>query len=139
MPSGQVLMSTDVIAGAVQALQPYMIETLGAFVAAPSLSGAEQPAADFLEGVLVDMGLDCERILREDARGTAALFVRLRPGRRPPQPPGPPPAAAGRGEGPVDPLQRSPGRGPDGAALGPAPRSAPWSSTAGCTAAAPAT
>src|SRR2546426_4973836 len=44
-------------------LAPYMTQTLSAFVAAPSLSGAEQPAAEFLEPALQDLGLDSERIV----------------------------------------------------------------------------
>ncbi|WP_017762275.1 ArgE/DapE family deacylase [Pseudacidovorax intermedius] len=53
----------DQLRDAAQALTPWMIDTLSAFVAAPSPSGAEQPAADFLEGLMQDMGLDCERIV----------------------------------------------------------------------------
>lgn len=55
--------STDDIKTAIAALEPYMIETLSGFVAAPSISGSEEPAAVFLEQALTDMGLDSERIL----------------------------------------------------------------------------
>ncbi|UUZ66735.1 ArgE/DapE family deacylase [Polaromonas sp. P2-4] len=44
-------------------LAPYMTQTLSAFVAAQSPSGAEQPAAEFLEQTLLDLGLDSERIV----------------------------------------------------------------------------
>jgi len=50
------------IAEAVQAQLPYMLETLSAFVAAASPSGAEQPAATFMEGALQALGLESERI-----------------------------------------------------------------------------
>jgi acetylornithine deacetylase len=47
---------------AVQALEPYMIETLSRFVAAASPSGQEQPAALVMEALLSDLGLASERI-----------------------------------------------------------------------------
>lgn len=47
---------------AVDALVPWMTETLSGFVAARSPSGAEQPAADFLEQVFAGLGLESERI-----------------------------------------------------------------------------
>lgn len=53
---------------AVAQLDAHMIDTLSAFVAAPSPSGAEQPAADFLEARLQAMGLDCERIVLDSAQ-----------------------------------------------------------------------
>jgi acetylornithine deacetylase len=40
-----------------------MTQTLSAFVAAQSPSGAEQPAAEFLEQTLLGLGLDSERIV----------------------------------------------------------------------------
>ena len=55
-------MSTDVIAGAVQALQPYMTEALGGLVAAASPSGGETPAAVVAEELLSALGLASERI-----------------------------------------------------------------------------
>ena len=48
---------------AVQAQRPYMVDSLSAFVAAASLSGAEQPAAIFMERALAELGLASERIL----------------------------------------------------------------------------
>ncbi len=53
---------------AVAAIEPWMVATLGEFVAAASPSGAEQPAADFLESVLTGLGLDCERIPLDSSR-----------------------------------------------------------------------
>lgn len=53
---------------AVAQLDAEMIDTLSAFVAARSPSGAEQPAADFLEAQLQQMGLDCERIVLDSDR-----------------------------------------------------------------------
>ena len=44
-------------------LLPWMTDTLSGFVAAASPSGAEQPAAEFLEGVFDQLGLESERIL----------------------------------------------------------------------------
>lgn len=58
----------DRIRAAVDGLEPWMIETLSGFVAAASPSGAEQPAADFLEGVFAELGLDCERLRLETAQ-----------------------------------------------------------------------
>jgi len=46
----------------IERLSPRMTQTLSDFVAAPSLSGAEQPAAAFFEGALADLGLASERI-----------------------------------------------------------------------------
>ncbi|MDB5818075.1 MAG: acetylornithine deacetylase or succinyl-diaminopimelate desuccinylase [Rhizobacter sp.] len=43
-------------------LLPRMTQLLADFVAAPSQSGAEQPATEFLERTLIDMGLEPERI-----------------------------------------------------------------------------
>jgi acetylornithine deacetylase len=50
------------IAAAVQAQLPYMIEALSEFVAARSPSGDEQPAVDFMEKALAELGLASERI-----------------------------------------------------------------------------
>lgn len=52
---------------AVARLDREMIETLSAFVAARSLSGAEQAAADFFEDQLRALDLDCERIVLDSA------------------------------------------------------------------------
>lgn len=48
---------------AVQALEPYMIETLTRFVAAASPSGDEQPASLVMEEALSELGLTYERIV----------------------------------------------------------------------------
>ena len=48
-------------------LEPWMADTLGAFVAARSPSGAEQPAAVFLEQALHELGLDAERIVLDSS------------------------------------------------------------------------
>ncbi|MBY4947302.1 ArgE/DapE family deacylase [Cupriavidus respiraculi] len=72
--SQRQLTTTD-IADAVRALLPYMTETLSGFVAAASPSGQEQPAADFIEAALRDLGLESERIhLRADAIRDLPLF-----------------------------------------------------------------
>lgn len=60
-------LTTQALADAVAALQPWMIDTLGALVAAPSLSGAEQPAVDVFEQQLRDLGLAPERIAQDSA------------------------------------------------------------------------
>ena len=52
---------------AVEDLQDDMVGMLSRFVAAVSLSGAEQSAADFFEGQLQAMGLDCERIVLDSS------------------------------------------------------------------------
>ncbi|MDQ2779141.1 MAG: ArgE/DapE family deacylase [Pseudomonadota bacterium] len=54
---------TDALRAVVDELLPWMTETLSTFVAARSPSGAEEPAADFLEGVFESFGLESERIL----------------------------------------------------------------------------
>lgn len=59
--------STPTLAAAVAALQPWMVDTLSALVAAPSLSGAEQPAVDLFERCLLDLGLQPERIAQDSA------------------------------------------------------------------------
>jgi acetylornithine deacetylase len=55
-------LEADRIAEAVRAQLPYMVENLTRFVAAASPSGAEQPAADYMEGALQALGLSSERI-----------------------------------------------------------------------------
>lgn len=54
--------TTAELSQAVRELLPYMVETLSGFVAAKSPSGEEQPAADFIEGALAELGLASERI-----------------------------------------------------------------------------
>ncbi len=54
--------STAGLLSVLDRLTPWMIDTLSAFVAAQSPSGAEQPAAEFLERLLAGLGMDCERI-----------------------------------------------------------------------------
>jgi len=61
-------LATQSLAEAVRALTPYMVETLSGFVAAKSPSGAEQPAVDFLEGALRDLGLTSEHIMLNTAQ-----------------------------------------------------------------------
>lgn len=58
--------STAEIIQAIEALEPYMIRTLSDFVAAESPSGAEEPAAQFLEGALAELALDTERIMLDN-------------------------------------------------------------------------
>ena len=50
------------IAAAVRAQQTDMVRTLNGFVRAVSPSGAEQPAAEFMEEALLAIGLSCDRI-----------------------------------------------------------------------------
>lgn len=50
---------------AVNSLEPYMVQFLSSFVAAQSPSGAEQPAATFLEQIFQALGLECERIMQD--------------------------------------------------------------------------
>jgi acetylornithine deacetylase len=50
------------IRAAIEALRPYMVETLTGFVACPSFSGEEHGAAVFMEGELEALGLACRRI-----------------------------------------------------------------------------
>jgi acetylornithine deacetylase len=52
----------DHIAQAVRAQLAYMVQSLSGFVAAASPSGTEQPAVDFMESALRELGLVCERI-----------------------------------------------------------------------------
>lgn len=58
---------TATLARAVQALQPYLLRSLSDLVAAPSPSGAEQPAVAVFERQLAELGLEAERI-RLDSR-----------------------------------------------------------------------
>lgn len=68
-------LTTDAIAAAVRALEPYMVRTLSDFVAAPSPSGQEQPAVAFMEGALRELGLASEHIyLRSEALKDLPLF-----------------------------------------------------------------
>jgi len=62
------LPSTETLASAVAALDGWMIDTLGALVAAPSPSGAEQPAVAVFEQCLLDLGLASERIVLDQTR-----------------------------------------------------------------------
>ena len=63
------------IAAAVQAQHPYMVQTLCDFVRAASPSGAEQPATEFMERALQELGLESQRIvLRADALKSLALY-----------------------------------------------------------------
>lgn len=56
------------LADAVERLAPWTARTLADFVAARSPSGAEEPAADFLERLLRRIGLDTERILQDSEK-----------------------------------------------------------------------
>ncbi len=60
-------LSGHALDAALDRLMPRMTETLARFVAAPSLSGQEQPATRFLEQTLADMGLAPERILLDSS------------------------------------------------------------------------
>ena len=60
-------LSGSALDAALDRLMPRMTETLARFVAAPSLSGQEQPATRFLEQTLADMGLAPERILLDSS------------------------------------------------------------------------
>ncbi|WP_454763992.1 ArgE/DapE family deacylase [Cupriavidus campinensis] len=68
LPADSPTLTTQTIADAVRALTPYMVETLSDFVAAKSPSGNEQPAVDFMEGALRDLGLASERIVLNTAQ-----------------------------------------------------------------------
>lgn len=69
------VLSTEQIGSAVRALTADMVEMLSAFVAVPSPSGQEQPAAAFMETALHDLGLQSERIyLNSSALETLPLF-----------------------------------------------------------------
>lgn len=64
------------IIAAIDALEPYMIKTLSGFVAAESPSGAEEPAAEFIEQALTELGLEPERImLNNDLLKDLPLFA----------------------------------------------------------------
>jgi acetylornithine deacetylase len=56
------LLDADQLRPVIDGLLPRMTQLLADFVAAPSQSGAEQPATEFLERTLIDMGLAPERI-----------------------------------------------------------------------------
>lgn len=58
---------TASLARAVADLQPWMVQTLCDLVAAPSPSGAEQPAVDVFEAALQGLGLAPERIAQDSA------------------------------------------------------------------------
>lgn len=58
---------TAALAQAVADLQPWMLTTLSDLVAAPSPSGAEQPAIAVFEAALHDLGLQPERIAQDSA------------------------------------------------------------------------
>lgn len=60
-------LDTRQITAAIDTLEPYMIETLSAFVRAESPSGAEEPAAVFMEQALRELGLEPERITLDNA------------------------------------------------------------------------
>jgi acetylornithine deacetylase len=62
MPASAVVSAAQVVA-AVRATIPYMTETLARFVAVQSLPGEEMAAAEFVEDVLGDLGLQSERIV----------------------------------------------------------------------------
>jgi len=63
-----VALETTQIAAAVEALESYMVETLSAFVRAESPSGAEEPAAEFMEHELRALGLEPERIFLDTSQ-----------------------------------------------------------------------
>jgi len=66
---------TATLAAAVAALQPWMVDTLSALVAAPSPSGAEQPAVEVFERCLSELDLVPERIAQDSAAiAGSALF-----------------------------------------------------------------
>lgn len=62
LPSRKPLASAD-IAQAVQALEPYMVDSLDQLVRAASPSGAETPAAMVAEELMLGLGLASERIV----------------------------------------------------------------------------
>lgn len=66
-PTGRPGPDTPTLAAAVAALQPWMVDTLSALVAAPSPSGAEQAAVEVFEQALIDLGLQPERIAQDSA------------------------------------------------------------------------
>jgi len=59
--------SLDALQATLAKLTPWMIDTLGSFVAARSPSGAEEPAAAFLEQQFARLGLSTERIVLNSA------------------------------------------------------------------------
>ena len=56
-------LDTATLRTTIDRLTPEMIDMLSDFVAARSPSGAEQPAAEFIERTLIDLGLEPERIV----------------------------------------------------------------------------
>jgi acetylornithine deacetylase len=60
--------SADELLATLDRLAPRVVDTLGAFVAASSPSGAEQAAAAFLEHTFQGMGLEAERIVLDSSR-----------------------------------------------------------------------
>jgi len=60
-------LTTERLASAVVALEPYMIQTLSDYVAAESVSGTEEPSARYLESALADLGLPVERIVQDNS------------------------------------------------------------------------
>ena len=65
-PISSSIDASDLIA-AIERLAPRMTATLSAFVATPSLSGAEQPAAAFFERELQGLSLATERIVLDSS------------------------------------------------------------------------
>jgi len=65
MPTASPL-TTERLRAAIDALEPYMIQTLLDYVAAESVSGSEEPSARYLEGALADLGLTVERIRQDN-------------------------------------------------------------------------
>lgn len=61
-------LSSEQLAGAIQAYEPEMLDLLAGFVACPSFSGSEQSAIAFLEPVLEGLGLEPERIPLDSAK-----------------------------------------------------------------------
>jgi acetylornithine deacetylase len=65
------------IADAVRALEPYMTESLIRLVEAPSPSGREQPAAEVMQALLAELGLESEKLYLDTASLSALpLFCR---------------------------------------------------------------
>lgn len=61
-PSDSTPVSVEAIIGAVNALQPYMLETLAELVRAVSPSGGEWSATHVMESVMAELGMTVERI-----------------------------------------------------------------------------
>jgi len=60
-------LTTERLTSAIEALEPYLIQTLSDYVAAESVSGTEEPSVHYLEGALADLGLSVERIVQDNA------------------------------------------------------------------------